>query len=82
MGRDSQSKRLGIKLFAGQFAKPGSILVRQRGTKIRPGQNVKKGADDTLFAITSGMVKFNRKKIRKFTGRLEWARFINIIPKK
>ena len=81
-GRDSQSKRLGIKLFAGQFAKPGSILVLQRGTKIRPGQNVKKGADDTLFAITSGMVKFNRKKIRKFTGRLEWARFINIIPKK
>jgi len=82
LGRDSQAKRLGTKLYEGQFAQAGSILVRQRGSKIRPGQNVKKGKDDTLFAITSGMVKFSRKKIKKFTGSLEWAQFVNIVPKK
>jgi large subunit ribosomal protein L27 len=73
---------LGIKLYGGQFAKAGSILVRQRGTKIRPGKNVKKGSDDTLFATTAGIVKFTNKKIKKFTGRLENAKFIHIIPKK
>lgn len=82
LGRDSQSKRLGIKLYGGQSAKAGSILVRQRGSKIRPGENVKQGKDDTLFALTSGMVKFSRKKIKKFTGSLEWAKFVNIVPSK
>lgn len=82
LGRDSQSKRLGTKLYEGQLAKAGSILVRQRGSKIRPGKNVKIGKDDTLFALTAGMVKFSRKKIKKFTGNLEWARFVNIVPKK
>ena len=51
LGRDSISKRLGVKLYEGQFAKAGAILVRQRGTKIRPGKNVRKGKDDTLYAI-------------------------------
>ena len=51
LGRDSQAKRLGVKIFDGQFAKAGSILVRQRGTAFRPGKNVKKGGDDTLFAL-------------------------------
>lgn len=82
LGRDSIAKRLGVKLYDGQFAKAGSILVRQRGTKVRAGQNVKKGGDDTLFAITSGIVKFSRKKIRKFNNKLEWSRFVNILPKK
>ena len=82
LGRDSQAQRLGVKLFAGQFAQAGSVLVRQRGSKIRPGKNVKKGGDDTLYALTSGLIKFSRKKIKKFTGNLEWAKFINIIPKK
>ena len=82
LGRDSQSKRLGTKLFAGQFAKIGSILVRQRGTKIRPGQNVKKSGDDTLFAVSSGIVRFNQKKVKKFNGALELAKFVNIIPVK
>jgi large subunit ribosomal protein L27 len=82
LGRDSQSKRLGVKLFAGQHASAGSILVRQRGSKIRPGQNVKKGEDDTLYAAISGFVKFNRKKIKKFTGKLEWAQFVNVVAKK
>jgi large subunit ribosomal protein L27 len=81
LGRDSQSKRLGVKLFAGQIAKSGSILVRQRGTKIRPGKNVKKGGDDTLFALTSGIVQFTRKKVKKFDGNFNWTRFINVLPK-
>jgi len=81
-GRDSISKRLGVKLYDGQQAKAGSILIRQRGSKFRAGQNVKKGGDDTLFATTSGIVKFTKKKIKKFDSRLEWAKIVNIIPKK
>ena len=59
-GRDSHSKRLGPKRADGQFVTAGSILVRQRGTKIHPGQNVNKGKDDTLFALIDGKVKFHR----------------------
>ena len=59
-GRDSESKRLGVKKGDGQYVKSGNILVRQRGTKIHPGINVKKGSDDTLFAIADGKVKFER----------------------
>lgn len=59
-GRDSQSKRLGAKKADGQFANAGSILYRQRGTKIYPGTNVMKGGDDTLFATASGTVRFER----------------------
>ena len=60
-GRDSESKRLGVKRADGQFVLPGNILVRQRGTKIYPGINVDKGSDDTLFALIDGTVKFERK---------------------
>lgn len=60
-GRDSESKRLGVKRGDGQFVLAGNILVRQRGTKIHPGLNVKKGGDDTLFALVDGKVKFERK---------------------
>ncbi len=60
-GRDSESKRLGVKRADGQFVLAGNILVRQRGTKIHPGNNVKKGGDDTLFALVDGKVKFERK---------------------
>lgn len=60
-GRDSESKRLGIKRFGGQFVRSGSILVRQRGTKFHPGMNVGKGSDDTLFAKIDGVVNFERK---------------------
>lgn len=59
-GRDSESKRLGVKKADGQEVLAGNILVRQRGTKIYPGVNVKKGSDDTLFALVSGKVKFER----------------------
>ncbi len=60
-GRDSESKRLGIKRFGGQLVSAGSILVRQRGTKFHPGVNVGKGSDDTLFAKVDGVVTFERK---------------------
>ena len=60
-GRDSKSKRLGAKLSDGQFCTAGSIIYRQRGTKVHPGTNVGKGGDDTLFALVDGAVKFERK---------------------
>ncbi|MDB9314435.1 50S ribosomal protein L27 [Spirulina sp. CS-785/01] len=65
-GRDSNSKRLGVKRFGGQTVKAGNILIRQRGTKIHPGLNVGRGNDDTLFALVDGVVTFERKgKSRK-----------------
>ena len=66
LGRDSESKRLGVKLSDGQFAKSGSIIIRQRGTKYRPGANVDKGKDDTLFSKVAGLVKFSTKKLKKY----------------
>lgn len=60
-GRDSESKRLGVKRADGQFVLAGNILVRQRGTNVHPGTNVGKGKDDTLFALVDGTVKFERK---------------------
>ncbi len=63
-GRDSNAKRLGVKRFAGQFVTGGSILVRQRGTVFKPGENVGRGRDDTLFAKVSGVVEFaNRGRL-------------------
>jgi len=70
-GRDSQSKRLGVKRFAGQSVSGGTILVRQRGTKFKPGLNVGIGRDDTLFAKVSGIVRFQDR------GR--WGKFIHIL---
>lgn len=61
-GRDSISKRLGVKMFGGQKARAGNILVRQRGTKYHPGENVGLGKDFTLFALTDGVVEFKRKQ--------------------
>ena len=59
-GRDSKSKRLGVKAFAGERVTAGSVLIRQRGTKVRPGANVGIGRDDTLFALIDGLVRFER----------------------
>lgn len=59
-GRDSNPKRLGVKLYEGQAAKAGTIIVRQRGTKFHPGKNVKRGNDDTLFALVDGTVMFEK----------------------
>jgi large subunit ribosomal protein L27 len=80
LGRDSIAKRLGVKLYEGQTAKPGSILVRQRGSKFRPGKNVSKGGDDTLFATAIGVVHFTKKKVRKFDGNLVSANFVSVMP--
>lgn len=70
-GRDSESKRLGVKRFGGQQVKAGEIIVRQRGTKFHPGDNVGRGGDDTLFALSAGAVQFGIKQ-----GR----RVVNIVP--
>jgi len=72
-GRDSHSQRLGVKAFGGQHVEGGSILVRQRGTRFRPGSNVGRGKDDTLFARASGIVQFQNRGQR--------GRFISVIPR-
>ena len=64
-GRESESKRLGVKIFGGQYAKAGNILVRQRGTQHHPGKNVGIGKDHTLFALENGIVVFNKKQNNK-----------------
>jgi large subunit ribosomal protein L27 len=64
-GRDSQSKRLGVKRFDGEAVHAGTIIVRQRGTRIHPGENVGKGGDDTLFSLVEGTVKFGQRRGRK-----------------
>ena len=79
---DSESKRLGVKLFAGQKAKAGSIIVRQRGSKIHAGDNVKRGGDDTLFAKLAGIVKFRKLKKRKFDNSLQETKYVDIVPHK
>ena len=78
LGRDSQPKYLGVKLFGGQPAQSGSIIVRQRGTKFLPGKNVRRGKDDTLYAITKGIVKFITKKIKRFDGSRRTAKVVNV----
>ncbi|HUW01650.1 MAG TPA: 50S ribosomal protein L27 [Acidimicrobiales bacterium] len=70
-GRDSESKRLGVKTFAGTQVNAGSILVRQRGTKFHPGENVRRGGDDTLFATAPGVVRFGRSRGRKVVEVVE-----------
>jgi large subunit ribosomal protein L27 len=67
-GRDSHSKRLGVKRFDGQIVRAGNILVRQRGTKVYPGKNVGMGSDFTLFALVDGVVKFETRRNRKFVS--------------
>ncbi len=70
-GRDSEGKRLGVKAYGGQRVSAGSIIVRQRGTKVHPGANVGKGSDDTLFAKVSGQVNFDRSRGRRVVSVLE-----------
>lgn len=71
-GRDSNAQRLGVKKFGGEKVIAGNILVRQRGTKFHPGMNVKKGSDDTLFAVSDGIVKFEVKRGNR--------QIINVLP--
>ncbi|QQS20596.1 MAG: 50S ribosomal protein L27 [Candidatus Moraniibacteriota bacterium] len=79
LGRDSISKRLGVKAFGGEKVRPGEIIIRQRGTKFHPGKNVRQGADDTLFSIAEGTVSFTHKKVISFTGKLAKRRFVNVV---
>jgi len=81
LGRDSRPKYLGIKITGGQEAKPGMIIIRQRGTKFLPGRNVKRGADDTLYAMKEGLVDFRTKKIKHFDGAQRLSRIVNVIEK-
>ncbi len=80
LGRDSAGRRLGLKLTDGQWAKIGSIIVRQRGTKYYPGLNVKKGRDDTLFSLINGFVKFSTKKLKKFNSSLKTTKVVSVFP--
>ena len=82
LGRDSVGRRLGVKLTDGEWAKAGSIIIRQRGTKYHPGTNVKKGKDDTLFALKGGFVKFTDKKMMKFDNSLKSCKVVNIVDER
>ncbi len=78
LGRDSASQRLGVKLFAGQKVMPGNVIIRQRGTKFLPGKNVRRGADDTLYAAKEGVIKFVTKKIRRFDDNKRLAKVVSV----
>ena len=79
LGRDSKSKRLGVKIFGGQKIKAGMVIVRQRGTKFHAGENVKQGADDTLYALRNGVVKFREKRKQKFDGRQKKIKVVDVL---
>ena len=78
LGRDSLPKYLGVKLHEGQTAKAGQVLIKQRGTKFIPGKNVKKGRDDTLYALKVGVVRFSTKRIRGFDNSQRIAKIVNV----
>lgn len=82
LGRDSISKRLGVKIFGDQLVAIGNIIIRQRGTKFHPGKNVKRGEDDTLFSLVNGVVQFQAKKVKDFTGKIVSRTFVNVLPEK
>jgi large subunit ribosomal protein L27 len=75
---DSPGQRLGLKLFAGQEAKAGNVIVRQRGTRFRPGRNVKKGRDDSLYALATGVVSFSKRKTRGHDGRMRLYKYVHV----
>jgi len=79
LGRESRAKRLGVKLYDGQPANPGNILVRQRGSKMLAGTNVRMGKDDTLYAVKAGKVKFTTKRKKRFDGSRREAKVVNVI---
>ena len=79
LGRDSLPKYLGVKLQHGQMIKSGMIIIRQRGTKFFPGKNVKRGKDDTLYAIKPGIVRFTTKRKRGFNNSQKIVKIVNVI---
>lgn len=78
LGRDSKAKRLGVKVFGGQAINAGGIILRQRGTKFHPGSNVGRGNDDTLYALKTGTVEFQEKKVVAFNGNKDKRRFVHV----
>lgn len=78
-GRDSQAKRLGVKIFGGGAVRAGNIIIRQRGTKYHPGKNVGMGRDHTIFAITDGKVFFQEKQLRKYDGRIFKDKLVHVV---
>jgi len=78
LGRESHSKRLGVKLFDGEKVKVGDVIVRQRGTKWLSGENVRRGSDDTLYALKTGTIKFITKKIKRFNGLKRVAKMVKV----
>ena len=78
LGRDSQPKYLGVKLFEGQKAKIGSIIIRQRGSKFIAGHNVRMGKDNTLYAVKDGLVSFETKRKERFDGSQRIAKIVNV----
>ncbi len=81
LGRDSNPKYLGVKLFSGQTAKPGSIIIRQRGTKFLAGVNVRRASDDSLYSIKDGLVRFSTVSKKKFDGSRRKSKMVNVIEK-
>lgn len=79
LGRDSQPKYLGVKKYAGEAVKPGDILIRQRGTKFVPGQNVRLGSDYTLYSVSHGFVKFQDKRKTKFDGKKRFVKIVHVV---
>lgn len=78
LGRDSRAQRLGVKVFGGQMVTAGGILVRQRGAKFHAGENVGKGGDDTLFALETGKVKFQEKRVTAFNENKAKRTFVHV----
>jgi len=81
LGRDSRSKRLGVKIYEGQEIKSGAIIIRQRGTKFLPGNNVGLGRDHTLFALKPGFVKFRTKRKKGFSNSQRIVKVVEVISK-
>lgn len=79
LGRDSHGQRLGVKLYAGEKAWQGSIIIRQRGTACHPGVGVRKGVDDTLYAAKEGVIKFSHRKTRRFDGSLKRKTIVSVV---
>lgn len=78
LGRDSKPKYLGVKLFEGEIARVGNVIIRQRGTKFLPGKNTKRGKDDTLYALKEGKVRFRTKRKKGFSGSRRIVKIVDI----
>jgi len=78
LGRDSQAKRLGVKIFSGQKARSGEVIIRQRGSGYKAGVGTRQSGDDTIYATRAGVVKFLNKKIKRFTGRVKKTTVVSV----